>query len=81
MGVRPNRFGVFEKEDVPTLSEQSKQLDVWWEQPSVLFPYLISVDGIAAGLALVATTPYIPSPNIQYYLNDFLCFGLFEDKV
>ncbi|MEC0307835.1 GNAT family N-acetyltransferase [Paenibacillus lautus] len=77
-GVRPNRFGVFEKEDVPTLSEQSKQLDVWWEQPSVLFPYLISVDGIAAGLALVATTPYIPSPNIQYYLNDFFVLRTFR---
>ncbi|GIO92935.1 MULTISPECIES: GNAT family N-acetyltransferase [Paenibacillus] len=70
-GIHPNRYGVFEKGDVPTLSEQSKLLDVWWEQPSVLFPYLITVDDIAAGFALVSTPLQVPSPNIQYYLSDF----------
>ncbi|ANY73858.1 GNAT family N-acetyltransferase [Paenibacillus ihbetae] len=70
-GIHPNRYGVFEKGDVPTLSEQSKLLDVWWEQPSVLFPYLITVDDVAAGFALVSTPPQVPSANIQYYLSDF----------
>lgn len=70
-GIHPNRYGVFEKGDVPTLSEQSKLLGVWWEQPSVLFPYLITVDDVAAGFALVSTPPQVPSANIQYYLSDF----------
>lgn len=70
-GIHPNRYGVFEKGDVPTLSEQSKLLDVWWEQPSVLFPYLITVDDVAAGFALVSTPPQVPSANTQYYLSDF----------
>lgn len=32
-GLRPNRYGVFEKDDVSTLEEQSQKLDVWWDQP------------------------------------------------
>ena len=78
-GNKPNRFGIYEENEVMTLTEQNKVFDIWWEKPSVLFPYLITVDGLAAGLAFVATPPYIPfSPNVDYYLNEFFLMRPFR---
>lgn len=74
-GTKPNRFGVYEENEMMTLSEQNTVFDIWWEKPSVLFPFLITVDELIAGLIFVATPPYIPSlANINYYLNE--CFLL-----
>ncbi len=78
-GNKPNRYGIYEDNDTMTLSEQHKVFDIWWEKPSVLFPFLITVDGLPAGLAFVATPPYIPCPpNINYYLNEFFLLRPFR---
>lgn len=69
-GNKPNRFGVYEEGDTKTLSEQNEIFHIWWQKPSVLFPFLIRVDQMPAGFAFVATPPYVPS-EAQYYLNEF----------
>ncbi|MFB5762444.1 GNAT family N-acetyltransferase [Paenibacillus medicaginis] len=69
---KTNRYGVFEEDDTRTLAEQNRVFDIWWEHPGVLFPYIIRVDDLPAGFALVATPPYTPCPRfIDYYLNEF----------
>ena len=76
--VRPNRYGVFEQEEIQTLGDQGKLLEAWWEQPSVVFPYLIKVDGIAAGFALVSTAANELAPKIQNHLTDFFVLRTFR---
>lgn len=79
--TKPNRFGVYEENDIKTLNEQIKVFDIWWEKPSILFPFLITVDELPAGLAFVATPPYTPCPDyIDYYLNEFFLMRPFRSK-
>ncbi|MBD3922086.1 GNAT family N-acetyltransferase [Paenibacillus sp. PR3] len=76
-----NRYGVFEDDDTRTLAEQIQVFDVWWEHPGVLFPYLIKVDDLPAGLIFVATPPYTPCPSyIDYYLNEFFLMRKYRGK-
>ncbi|WP_020618957.1 GNAT family N-acetyltransferase [Paenibacillus daejeonensis] len=76
-----NRYGVFEDNDTRTLTEQNRIFDIWWEHPGVLFPYLIKVNDLPAGLAFVATSPYIPCPpTIDYYLNEFFLLRWYRGK-
>ncbi|WP_020615516.1 GNAT family N-acetyltransferase [Paenibacillus daejeonensis] len=78
-GWKPNKYGVYEESDIPTLTEQNKVFDVWWEDAhtNILFPYLIRVDGIPAGLAFVATPPYTPH-GTDYYMNEFFVLQPFR---
>jgi predicted acetyltransferase len=76
-----NRYGVFENDDTRTLLEQNRVFDIWWEHPNVLFPYLITVDHLPAGLAFVATSPFIPCPHyIDYYMNEFFLLRTYRGK-
>ncbi|GBF72542.1 hypothetical protein PA598K_00798 [Paenibacillus sp. 598K] len=78
---KTNRYGIFEEDETRTLAEQNRVFDIWWEHPGVLFPYLIKVDDLPAGLAFVATAPYIPCPpEIDYYLNEFFLLRLYRGK-
>ncbi|MBD8499261.1 GNAT family N-acetyltransferase [Paenibacillus arenosi] len=78
-GWKPNKYGVFEEDETLTLYEQNKVFDIWWSDPAVFFPYLIRVNGIPAGFALVATTPYTP-PGCDFYLNEFFILRSFRGK-
>ncbi|WP_430157929.1 GNAT family N-acetyltransferase [Paenibacillus algorifonticola] len=76
-----NRYGVFENDDTRTLTEQNRVFDIWWEHPNVLFPYLITVDHLPAGLAFVATPPFTPCPpSIHYYMNEFFLLRNYRGK-
>lgn len=76
---KPNIYGVYEDDDTLTLNEQNKVFDVWWENPSVLFPYLVRVDDIPAGFAFVATPPYTPHGS-EFYMNEFFMLRPFRGK-
>lgn len=76
---KPNRYGVYEDDDILTLNEQNKVFDVWWENPSVLFPYLVRVDDIPAGFAFVATPPYTPHSS-EFFMNEFFMLRPFRGK-
>ncbi|WP_139997426.1 GNAT family N-acetyltransferase [Paenibacillus paridis] len=76
-----NRYGVFENDDTRTLVEQNRVFDIWWEHPNVLFPYLITVDDIPAGLAFVAIAPFTPCPHdINYFMNEFFLLRNYRGK-
>lgn len=77
-GWKPNSYGIFEEDDTKTLNDQNKVFDIWWEKPSVLFPYLIRVDSITAGLAMVATPPY--TYGSDFYMNEFFVLKPFRGK-
>ncbi|KOP68671.1 acetyltransferase [Bacillus sp. FJAT-18019] len=77
-GWKPNSYGIFEEDDTKTLNDQNKVFDIWWEKPSILFPYLIRVDGIPAGFALVATPPY--TFGSDFYMNEFFVMKPFRGK-
>ncbi|WP_017814840.1 GNAT family N-acetyltransferase [Paenibacillus shenyangensis] len=79
---QPNRHGVFEEEDsYRTLAEQSEVFWIWWQHPGILFPYVIRVDGIPAGFALVSTPPYIPSyEKTDYFMHEFFVMRPFRGQ-
>ncbi|MDR9856484.1 GNAT family N-acetyltransferase [Paenibacillus sp. VCA1] len=74
---KPNKYGVFEEDDTSTLHEQNKVFDIWWSDPSVLFPYLIRVNDHPAGFALAAAPPYTPHGS-DYYLHEFFVLRSFR---
>ncbi|WP_127590516.1 GNAT family N-acetyltransferase [Paenibacillus lautus] len=77
-GWKPNRYGIYEDDDTRTLNDQIQVFDIWWEKPSILFPYLIRVDGLPAGFALVATPPH--TFGSDYYMNEFFVMKPFRGK-
>jgi predicted acetyltransferase len=76
-GWHPNKYGIFEDNETMTLSEQDKIFDIWWDKPDILYPYLIKVDDIPAGFALVATPPHTP-PGCDFYMNEFFVLRSFR---
>ncbi|AZS16009.1 GNAT family N-acetyltransferase [Paenibacillus lutimineralis] len=78
-GWRPNQYGVFETDDTLTLQDQNKVFDIWWEKPAILIPYLVTVEDIPAGFALVATPPYTPH-GTEFYLNEFFILRSFRGQ-
>ncbi len=78
----PNRYGVFEEDDCcATLAQQSDVFKIWWRHPGVLFPFLIRVNGIPAGFALVSTPPYVPAgEQVEYFLHEFFLMRPFRGK-
>lgn len=76
-----NKYGVFEENDTRTLMEQNKIFDIWWEHPNILFPYLVTVDGLPAGFVFVASPPYTPCPAyINYFVNEFFLLRYYRGK-
>lgn len=76
----PNKFGVFEEEDkYQTLEQQIPVFDIWWEKEDILYPYLIIVNEIPAGFALVSTAPYLVDDS-QFMLNELFILRPFRGK-
>lgn len=78
-GWQPNKYGVFEEQEILTLNEQNRVFDIWWSNPTILFPYLIRANEVPAGFALVATPPFIASES-DFYLNDFFILRSFRGR-
>lgn len=78
-GWKPNKYWVFEDDEILSLSEQNKVFDIWWSKQSILFPYLIKADEVPAGFALVATSPYTPHES-DFYLNEFFILRPFRGR-
>lgn len=78
-GWQPNKYGVFEETEILTLNEQNKVFDIWWEKPTILFPYLIRENKIPVGFALVSTPPYNPSKS-DFYLSEFFILRSFRGR-
>lgn len=77
----PNSQGVFDEEEYATLHQQSDVFLIWWRHPGVLYPWIIRVNGVPAGFALIATAPYLPAgSSAQYYLNEFFVMRPFRGQ-
>ncbi|OAB34024.1 GNAT family N-acetyltransferase [Paenibacillus glacialis] len=77
-GHIPNNHGIFEDSDsYKTLQDQYDVQNIWWEKQKYLFPYLILVDDIPAGFALIATPPHC-SQGIDFFVNDFFLMQPFR---
>lgn len=72
-GHTPNRHGIFEDDDeCRTLADQYEVQNIWWEKPGILYPFLIMVNSLPAGFALIATPPHC-GQEVNYFVNDFFC--------
>ncbi len=69
-GNKPNEYGIYEEEDIKTLSEQYHNQDIWFQNPQFLFPYIIYVDHKPAGFILLSTGKYSPK-DTDYYVYEF----------
>lgn len=76
----PNVHGIYEdSDDFKTLCDQYEVQNILWEKPEVLFPYIIIVDGIPAGFALIATPPHC-NKGIDYFVNEFFLLQSLRGK-
>ena len=75
----PNAHGVLA--DDPEVRSYDELMPVdspWWNQPELLFPYLLRVDGVPAGFCLVATGGYVPVPDVDFIVYEM--FVAHEDR-
>ena len=78
--VLPNRYGVFEDSDaIQTLQQQMPEFDIWWEKEERLFPFLIRVDEVPAGFALIATPPYVEDDS-DFMVNEYFILQPFRGQ-
>ncbi|NOU81844.1 hypothetical protein GC101_23560 [Paenibacillus sp. LMG 31459] len=77
-GHTPNRHGIFEDDDeYRTLADQYEVQNIWWEKPGILYPFLIMVNSLPAGFALIATPPHC-AQGVDYFVNDFFLLQPFR---
>ena len=79
-GHIPNLHGIFEESnEYRTLTDQYDVQKIWWEKTNCLYPFLIRVDDIPAGFALIATPPHC-AKGTDYFVNDFFLMQPFRGK-
>ncbi|MFE4711625.1 GNAT family N-acetyltransferase [Paenibacillus sp. NPDC056722] len=77
-GHTPNIHGIFEDGlEFRTLMDQYDVQNIWWEKPGCLYPFLMKVDNIPTGFALIATPPHC-SEGTDYFVNDFFLLQPFR---
>ncbi|NBD27702.1 GNAT family N-acetyltransferase [Paenibacillus glycinis] len=78
--VLPNKYGVFEDSDAyRTLQQQIMAFDIWWEKEDCLFPFLVWVDEVPAGFALIAAPPYVDDDS-DFLVNEFFILRPFRGR-
>ncbi|MBA9088615.1 putative acetyltransferase [Fontibacillus solani] len=78
-GWQPNTYGVFDEDEILTLTEQNNVFDIWWSKPTILCPYLIRANEVPVGFAFVATPPYTPHGS-NFYMNEFFILRSFRGR-
>ena len=78
-GIKPNKHGIFEEDDIKTLSEQYNIQQIWFEHTGELFPYLIIVDDIPAGFCLIGSGKYV-SKDVDYFIYEVFLLSVFRGK-
>jgi len=73
-GMPINGDGLFEEASIRIHNYRS-DLELWWNNPETLHPYLIRVHGRAAGLALVGSGAYAPNDRDFEIIEFFLLRG------
>jgi predicted acetyltransferase len=68
-GTLPNEYGIFEEGPIRTLAEQYDVQQVWFDNPDLLYPYLIMVDNVPAGFCLIVRGKYAPK-EVDYFVYE-----------
>jgi predicted acetyltransferase len=76
-GTLPNAHGVFEDDPVRT-ADYAGPLRVWFHRPGFLFPYLIRVDGRAAGFAMLGAAPAHAPKGADFFVHEFFILRPFR---
>ena len=78
--ILPNKYGIFEEdENIRTLQQQYDIQEIWFQDPKLLFPYLIIADGIPAGFCLIGSGKYVPK-EVDYYVYETFLLSVFRGK-
>jgi aminoglycoside 6'-N-acetyltransferase I len=77
-----NRHGLFGADDsFTTLAEHTDALSPWWREPEALFPYVILVDGYAAGFNLIAARSRLPEGlDADFIVHEFFVLHAYRGK-
>lgn len=75
----PNAHGLFEEETLRAY-DYAAPLRIWWEKPGLLFPFLIRVDGHAAGFALVGASPGHAPQGRDFYVHELFLMRPFRGR-
>jgi len=78
-GDVPNQYGIYEDESVKTLTEQYCSQDIWFNEPNILFPFIIYANKKPAGFALISTGKYAPKET-DYYVYEFFLLRPYRGK-
>jgi len=76
-GQLPNAHGLFEDDNIHAY-DYSQPLRVWFNRPNHLFPYIIRVDGRAAGLAMIGKGPAHAPKGADYFVHEFFVLRPFR---
>lgn len=78
-GVLPNSVGLFEDEGIWRV-DYADDLRVWFQRPGHLFPYLIRVDGRAAGLVMIGGAPSNAPKGADFFVHEFFLMRPFRGQ-
>jgi predicted acetyltransferase len=78
-GTLPNEYGIFEEEPIRTLAEEYDIQQIWFDNPNLLYPYLIMADNIPAGFCLIGSGKYVPA-EVDYFIYETFILSPFRGK-
>jgi len=78
-GVLTNSEGLFEDEGAVNI-DYANDLRVWFQRPGHLFPYLIRVDGRAAGFAMIGGAPSNSPKGADFFVHEFFLMRPFRGQ-
>ena len=78
-GQLPNAYGLFEDDGVRSY-DYSQPLRVWFARPGHLFPYIIRVDGRAAGFVMIGKSPAHAPKGCDYFVHEFFLLRPFRRR-
>lgn len=74
-----NQYGIIDEQESQTHEDGVKDCDCWWEEPGVLYPFLIEVDRVPVGFIMVASGRNA-HPKVNYRLNEFFILNKYRKK-
>ena len=78
-GMPINADGLFEESSI-RIHNYRTDLELWWNNAGILHPFLIRIDGHAAGLVLVGESPRFAPPDRDFEVIEFFLLRGFRGQ-
>lgn len=78
-GMAINADGLFEEPSI-RIHNYRTDLELWWNNTDLLHPFLIRIDGRAAGLVLVGRSPRFAPPDRDFEIVEFFLLRGFRGR-